>query len=377
MKKIVVLVVLSILISLGGYAQNNKRTSAYMYLKNGELAKAKEAIDEATQHEKTMHDAKTWLYAGEIYYQIAAEPAMAELLKEPDAAMKSYEALQKAKKYDEKDQYSNEISIYLANLTNQFYKQGGLAFQDGDYNVAIDNFKIAYNIAQVDNRFDTIAAFNIGMAGVLGDDPEASAEYLAKCVDVNFEDPRVYMFYNRAVKQLGDTARAIEILQLGRDRFPQELSLLLEEAQLYLERGENEKLQVSLLQAIEQDPENSNLFFLLGKTYDDEGNIPEAEKYYQKAADLNPDFFEAYYNMGAVYVNKAAEIQAKANDLPLDQMDEYAKLTEKANENLAKAVPHLEKALEIKPDDAPTIAALKETYARLKMDDKLEKLNQQ
>jgi len=115
----------------------------------------------------------------------------------------------------------------------------------------------------------------------------------------------------------------------------------------------------------------------LGKTYDDEGNIPEAEKYYQKAADLNPDFFEAYYNMGAVYVNKAAEIQAEANDLPLDQMDEYAKLTEKANENLAKAVPHLEKALEIKPDDAPTIAALKETYARLKMDDKLEKLNQQ
>ena len=206
-----------------------------------------------------------------------------------------------------------------------------MAFQDGDYKVAIDNFKIAYNIAQVDNRFDTIAAFNIGMAGVLGDDPEASAEYLAKCVDVNFEDPRVYMFYNRAVKQLGDTARAIEILQLGRDRFPQELSLLLEEAQLYLERGENEKLQVSLLQAIEQDPENSNLFFLLGKTYDDEGNIPEAEKYYQKAADLNPDFFEAYYNMGAVYVNKAAEIQAEANDLPLDQMDEYAKLTEKAN----------------------------------------------
>jgi Flp pilus assembly protein TadD len=58
-------------------------------------------------------------------------------------------------------------------------------------------------------------------------------------------------------------------------------------------------------------------------------------------------------------------------------VDEYAALTEKANENLAKAVPHLEKALEIKPDDAPTISALKETYARLKMVDKLEKLNQQ
>lgn len=377
MKKIVVLVGLSILISLGGYAQKNKRTSAYMYSQNGELGKAKEAIDEATQHEKTMHDAKTWLYAGEIYYKIAAEPSMAELLNEPDAAMKSYEALKKAKKYDEKAQYSNEISIYMANLTNQFYRKGGLAFQDSDYQEAIDNFKIAYDIAEVDGRFDTIAAFNIGMAGVLGDDPEVSAEYLAKCVEVNFEEPRVFMFYNRAVKQMGDTAQAIEILQLGRERFPGELSLLLEEAQLYLERGENEKLQASLIEAVEQDPENPNLFFLLGKTYDDEGNIPDAVKYYQMAADLNPEFFEAYYNMGAIYVNKAAEIQAEANDLPLNKVDEYAALTEKANENLAKAVPYLEEALEIKPDDTPTIAALKETYARLKMSDKLEKLDQQ
>lgn len=380
MKRIVILVGLSILISLGSYAQKNKRTSAYMYNQNGQYDKAKEAIDIACQHEKTIHDAKTWLYAGEIYYNIAAlAPEAAELmnLDEPDAAMKSYEALKKAKEYDEKGSYKDEISIYLANLTNQFYRQGGLAFQDGDYPAAIENFKIAYNIADADGRLDTIAAFNIGMAGVLGDDPAASAEYLEKCVQANFEEPRIYMFYNRAVKKLGDTVRAQEILQLGRERFPNELSLLLEEAQLYLERGENEKLQNSLLEAIEKDPENANLFFLLGKTYDDEDNAEDAMKYYQNAADINPNFFEAYYNMGAIYVNKAATMQSEANDLPLDQVDEYAKLTEKANENLAKAVPYLEKSLEINPEDVPTISALKEAYARLKMTDKLEKMNQE
>ena len=379
MKRIVILVGLSILISLGSYAQKNKRTSAYMYNQNGQFDKAKEAIDEACKHEKTIHDAKTWLYAGEIYYNIAAlSPEAAALmnLDEPDAAMKSYEALKKAKEYDEKGAYKDEISIYLANLTNQFYRQGGMAFQDGDYPAAIDNFKIAYNIAEVDGRLDTIAAFNIGMAGVLGNDPAASAEYLEKCVQANFEEPRIYMFYNRAVKQLGDTARAHEILKLGRERFPNELSLLLETAQLYLERGENDKLQSILLEAVEKDPENANLFFLLGKTYDDEGNVEDAMKYYQQAADVNPNFFEAYYNMGAIYVNKAATMQAEANDLPLDQVDEYAILTEEANENLAKAVPYLEKSLEINPEDAPTIAALKEAYARLKMTDKLEKMNQ-
>ena len=375
MKRTLILVGLSLLISLGSYAQKNKRTSAYMYNKNGEYKKAKEAIDEACTHEKTVNDPKTWLYAGEIYYNIASQTGIAELLNEPDAALKSYEALKKAKELDIKGTYKDEISVYLANLTNQFYIKGGSAFQNSDFAGAIEDFKIAYHIAEMNGKMDTIAAFNVGMAGVYGNDPESASEYLEKCVDANFEDPRVYIYYNRAVKQLGDTARAIEIIKTGRERMPNELTLLLEEAQLYLERGENEKLQASLLQAVEQDPSNSNLFFLLGKTYDDEGNTVDAEKYYQKAADVNPEFFEAYYNMGAIYVNKAAAIQAEANDLPLDQIDKYNELTDKANENLAKAVPFLEKSLEINPADAPTIAALKEAYARLKMNDKLDQLN--
>ena len=378
MKRTLILVGLSLLISLGGYAQKNKRTSAYMYNKNGEYKKALESINEACKHEKTINDPKTWLYAGEIYYNIAAlSPEAAQLMKidEPDAAMKSYEALKKAKELDVKGTYKDEIAVYLANLTNQFYVRGGTAFQNSDFADAVKDFKIAYDIAQMNGKMDTVAAFNVGMAGVYGNDPAAAAEYLQKCVDANFEDYRVFMYYNRAEKMLGDTAKAIEIVKLGRERFPDELPLLLEEAQIYLEKGETEKLQQSLLIAIEKDPSNANLLFLLGKTYDDEGNTEEAEKYYTKATEANPEFFEAYYNIGAIYVNKAATIQSEANDLPLDQLEKYNELTDKANENLAKAVPFLEKSLEINPDDAPTIAALKEAYARLKMNDKLEELN--
>jgi len=379
MKRIVILMGLSLLISLGGYAQKNKRTSAFMYNKNGEYKKAMEAIDEACKHEKTINDPKTWLYAGEIYYNIAAlSPETAHLMgiDVPDAAMKSFEALKKAKELDLKGTYKDDISITLSNLTNEFYKKGAKDFQDANYAGAIDDFKIAYELGELRDITDTISAFNVGMAGVLGNDPQSAAEYLQKCVDLNFDDPKVYIYYNRALKQLGDTVKAQEIIKTGRDRFPGELSLLLEQAQLYLERGETEKLQESLLEAIEKDPNNANLYFLLGKTYDDEGNVEDAEKYYLKATEVNPKFFEAYYNIGAIYVNKAATLQSEANDLPLDQLDKYNEITEKANANLAKAVPFLEKSLEISPDDEPTIAALKEAYARLKMNDKLKELNE-
>jgi len=374
MKRIALFLSLFMLVAAMATAQSNKRTSAYMYNSNGLLDKAKEAIDEASKHEKTINDPKTWLYRGIIYYNIAISqlPAYKEL--DPNAAMESYKSLLRSKELDVKGKYKDDISLYMANLTNVFYGVGGTAFQDGDYDKAIESFKIAYNIAEADNRIDTIAAFNIGMAGVLSDQPDVASEYLQKCVEVNFDEPRIYMFYNRSLKQLGDTARALEIIREGRERYPDQLSLLLEEAQLYLERGETKKLQESLKEAIVQDPDNANLYFLLGKTYDDEGEKIVAEGYYLKAVEANPEFFEAYYNIGAIYVNNAAEFQVEANDLPLNETEKYNQLTAEANKNLEKAIPYLEKSLELKPDDKPTLTALKEAYSRLKLNDKLKEL---
>ncbi len=374
MKKIALLLGLSMMLSIG-FAQNFERTSAYNYNRDGKLDKAKESIDKAVKHEKTMNDAKTWLYRGMIYYNISQSPLPTYQALDKNAAIEAYKSFQKAKEFDEKGKLTKDIELNLNNLVNVFYLQGGTKFQDGNYGDAIQDFKYAFSIAQSNGKFDTIAAFNIGMAGVMSDSPEIAAEYLQKCIDADFADPRVYMFYNRSAKQLGDTARAMDILSAGREKFPNELSLLLEEAQTYLEKGETEKLQKSLLAAIEKDPENSNLYFLLGKTYDDQKDYENAEKYYMKAGEVRPDFFEAFYNIGAIYVNKAAELQAKANDLPLDKVKEYDALNSEADANLKKALPFLEKSLELNSEDEFTRNALKEAYIRLKMNDKLEELN--
>jgi len=375
MKKIAILLSLSLLIGLGAYAQKNKRTSAYMYNKNGQYDKAKEAIDEAIKNEKTMNDSKTWLYRGEIYYNIAASQDSSVNTLAPDALDVSFESLKKAKQLDEKNAFEGEFAIYFANLTNLYYREGSNDFQNAAYSDAIKSFEKAFDIAQLNERFDTIAAFNIGMAGVLGDDPKIATEYLQKCVDVKFNNPRVYLFYNRALKQEGDTTKALDIIAEGRQVFPDNLDLLLEEAQIYLEKNETKKLLASLQVAIKTDTANPNLYFLIGKSYDDLGEKGKAEANYKKAAELNPQFFEAYYNIGAIYVNKASELQSEANDLPLDEVDKYNKLTEDANKQLAVAVPYLEKAISIKPDDKATLSALKEAYARLKMNDKLKELN--
>lgn len=374
MKKLLILVAIGMFVTAGTFAQNSKRTSAYMYNKNGQYEKAKEAIDEAISHPKTENDAKTWLYRGIIYYNIANDTSTALKSLAPNAADIAVESFAKCKEYDEKNTYDGETALYLLNLTNIFYQKGADGFRSSDFEMAIVNFKQAFEIAKMDDRFDTVAAFNIGMSAVYSDKPELAAEYMKKCVDVGFMDPRVYLFYSRAEKQLGDTTNAFEILSRGRELFPNENTLQLEEAQLYLETGENDKLIESLKESIAADPENPNLYRVLGQTYENNGDTDSALEYYKKALEKDPNFGDAIFNIGAIYVNRAAEQYKEANDLPFEETKKYEKIKGEADANLQLALPYLERSLELNPNDEIIIGALKEAYANLKMNDKLKEL---
>jgi len=380
MKKLILSVSMSLLFISVGFAQKSNRTSAYMYKEKGQLEEAKTAIDKAVQNDKTKNDPKTWLYYGEIYYDIASSPLPQFRKLDTLAASKAFMALKKAKTLDSlsrKKRISKEADEYIKKLGPVFYGQGGAVFKEKKYDKAMLYFKDAFEVSQALGAFDTTAAFNVGITGVLGKRPKVAAEYLKKCVDVQFKDPKIFIYYNRALQQLGDTAGAFSAIKLGRVRFPDNLSLLLEQAQLYLEKGQSEELIKSLKEAIVKKPDNpanANFNFLIGKSYDDMEKPDSAKIYYEEAIKVNPKFFEAYYNIGAIYINKAATIQKVANDLPLSKNKEFKVMEKEANDNLRKAIPWLVKARAIKPDDKPTYKGLKEAYARLKMNDKLKEL---
>lgn len=380
MKKLILSISMSLLFIAVGFAQKSNRTSAYMYKEKGQLESAKKAIDKAVQNEKTKNDPKTWLYYGEIYYDIATSPLPQFRKLDSLAATKAFMGLKKAKTLDassKKKKVSKEADEFIKKLSAVFYAKGAEVFKQQKFDKAIEYFKDAFQVSKQLGTFDTTAAFNVGITGVLGKEPKIAAEYLKKCVDVNFKEPKLFVYYNRALQQLGDTAAAESAINLGRSRFPGNLSLLLEQAQLYLERGQEQQLINSLKEAIAKKPNssaNANFNFLIGKSYDDMGNVDSAELAYKEAIKINPKFFEAYYNIGAIFVNKAAKLQKEANDLPLNKIKEYNLLNNEANANLKKAIPWLEKALAISPNDKPTISGLKEAYARLKMKDKLKEL---
>ncbi len=374
MRKLLILIALGLFVSTSMFAQSNKRTSAYMYLQNGQLEKAKTAIDEAITHPKTENDAKTWLYRGMIYYNIARDTMPEVIALSDNAAEISFEAFEKCVNLDVKKKYKNEIANHLMFLTNIFYQKGANGFSSQNYDIAIVNFKKAFQIADLDGRFDTVAAYNVGMSAVYSEQSELAAEYLSKCVEAGYKDPGLYIYYAKAEKQLGDTTKAFEVLAQGRQVFPNESRLQLEEAQLYLETGENDKLIASLKESIDADPSNPNLYRVLGQTYENNDDTENAIVYYKKAIEINPDFRDVIFNIGAIYVNRAAVLFNEANNLPYEETEKYNKLKEEGDAQLKEALPYLEKSLALDPNDQIVIQALKEAYANLKMNDKIKEL---
>ncbi|MCF8229540.1 MAG: tetratricopeptide repeat protein [Bacteroidales bacterium] len=386
MKKLTIILGL-VLASTIVFGQKRMTQTAINYLRNGKLDKAMEAINTAIEHEKTMNDAKTWFYRGGIYVEIGITDKEEYKSLAEDPLMESYKSYKKAMEYDEDGEYSKDIKQNMQYIAQQFYNDAANAYNDRNYVDAAQNFMTSYKVYEAVGINDTTSLLNYATSSQLAGNSEAAMQTYEKLMDMGYEDAALYESLANIYREEGDFEKAEEILQEGREKYPESYPILLAEINLFMSSGQNEKAISSLQKATEKDPENYTIWFALGDMYDKfaaDTSLTEearseyfnrAEKAYKTAIDVKEDYFDAYFNMGALYVNKAAEIQQIANDLPLEAVEEYDKLKAKADDLLAKALPYLESAYEIKTDDRATMLSLKEIYTRLGQLDKAKEIN--
>jgi tetratricopeptide (TPR) repeat protein len=135
-----------------------------------------------------------------------------------------------------------------------------------------------------------------------------------------------------------------------------------------------EKALTLIDEAINKTKDNPSLYFARGSIYD--MNMKQPDKAvidYKKAIELNPKYFDAYYNIGALYFNSGVEMY---NNNEQDQA-KFDSLQAKGVENFKLALPFLEKAHELDPKDVNTLLSLKELYYRLQMMDKWEAIKKE
>ena len=368
-------------------AQNHKVVSAYNQLRNENLKKAMEAIEPATEHKKTKDDAKTWYYRGNVYLSLhlTEKEEYKGLVDNPLKI--AYDSYKKSLELDEKEKYAEDVKQRMQFVSEQYFNKGVNTYKEKKYETASESFETAAEIAQKYMQMtDTTALYYTGNSADLAGNKERALKYYKKAKELNFDNASLYTSMSRLHTSLGDTAKALEVIKEGKDRYTENFDILITETNIYLAKGDAEKALENLKVAVEKDTTNPEIWFAVGTNYDNmmkeqendsikELMMEEAVNAYEKALELRPNYFKPAFNLGAIYVNRAAELQSMANNLPLSETEKYNKMKKEADSMLQKAMPMLEKAHEIDPNDVNTMSSLKEIYARLNKQEKLKDIS--
>lgn len=388
-------------------AQSAKVVSAWKYLKDytesqdpDYIAKAKEAIDLAAENPDTKEQAKTQVYKGQIYLALFNKSLREgeAKSKETDPAKKqaasfqnaspadlytAYDAYAKARSLDAKGNYKtevsngiNEVSILIANKAVHDYNAK-------NYPAALASFEKAF---QISDSKDTATLTNAAITAERAENFDKAKQYYQKMAEMKVGRGATYIQLMNVFMNLKDTVGGLDVLKKGRAAFPNDINLLLNETDFYIKSNKSVEALNNLNQAIAAKPGDYILYFARGNMYDNLSNPKDAkgkelekpkdadekmklaEADYKKSLELKPDYFDALYNLGALYYNNGVALGNKANTIT-DQKKYEAEIA-RANDEFNKAVPILEKALSVNGKDKATMVALKNCYYRLQMKEK-------
>ena len=181
----------------------------------------------------------------------------------------------------------------------------------------------------------------------------------------------------KALFAAGDTAAGVQVINDGFNKYPNNQSIMIELINYYLVSNQSDEALRLLSVAKANDPKNVSYTFAEGTLYDKMGNFEEAEKAYKTCIEMQPDFYNGYYNLGVIYFNKAVKIYEDASRI--SDNTEFEKLQAQGDDMLKQAIPYMQKASQIDPTDRFSLETLKTIFYRLKMNqeyqDVVNKLN--
>ena len=358
------------------------------------LLKAKKAIDEsfAKQTEspvlKLKDETKMYYYRGMIYLDYIMMASMDEgIMKELEAMeeeqleLASFGSLKKCIELDTKNQWKSDVNRRIESLRAIMFNAGAEMFNQKNYEAAYDAFDGSVKMYDVLSKPDTLAMINAALAAENLNRFDEAFNYYKMCADNNYgKGAEMYQSMIRVLNspkiENKDDQKILSVIEEGKNKFPNDFVLNVEEFNFWYNKGDNEKAQQALQNAIEADPTNKILHFNIGVTYDnlaktehEAKNHEKAFEYiekavtgYKSAIELDDKYVDAYYNLGALYVNESQEIQSIANDYDGEKYEQEMK---RGQETMQKGIPYLEKVLTFTPNDKNTLSVLKIIYANM------------
>ena len=328
---------------------------------------ARNLIQQAIENPETKDDPKTWYTAGLIEERAFTGENQKSLKGEPQDLPNMYKALLAMHEYYQKTyeidhqpndkgkvrpKFEKKISKAYEDNLLYYINAGGYYMEQKDFKNALKAFQAfreikrsplfeGDKIAQPDSNSMMVDFFAIITAYQAGD-KQLAIQYGEELKGNGYRQNEVYQILAQTYIEEGDTANYITTMREGLKLFPKEPYYSVNLINTYIVQNKYDEARTFLTQAIELNPENPQLYDVMGKLYE-ESNEEEAIKWFSKALEVDPNYVESLCNIGRIYYNKAVEVSDK-------EEGGMAAAQEKRKALLNKALPYLEKAYSINPE---------------------------
>ena len=167
----------------------------------------------------------------------------------------------------------------------------------------------------------------------------------------------------------GKTEEAKSAIEEARTENPEDTSLILTQANLYLQTKDYETYKKLINEVLEKSPNDADLVFNLGVLSANAKDVVNAEKYYARTMEINPQYLNAYINMAALKLEPENAVIAQMNKLGNSDKDmkRYAVLKIERQNIFKSVIPYLEKAMEVDPKNVDVANTLLNVYSALEM----------
>jgi len=388
---------LTIAFALSLQAQKKELRTAGKELDRGNFDKAATALTAAESFSSSMDDKQKSQF--NLYKSILLFKNGAGTGVDLNAAVEALTKVTSSSVLQEKNRH-------LQNLLNHLLTKGSDLVQSNNFADGTDYFYNAYTISKKDTLYLYYAASsavnakqynrslemyeilkNLGFTGIVKQyyadnvetnktetfDNEVLRDVSVKTgTHTNPTEKNSKSKYPEIIKNMaliynerGETEKALEAMREARAENPEDLNLVLTEANVHYTMGNIEKFKELLEYATERDPNNAELQYNLGVIAADAKDVENAKKYYERAIALNPDYVNAYINLAALILGQEESIINEMNNLGTSAADDrrYDELREERNQLYLDAIPYLENALKADPNNFQAAKTLSNIFS--------------
>ncbi len=378
MRKILFLTMIAVFSAGSIFAQKSALKDAKRSLGRDDLNEARTLIKQAGEHADTSADPETWKIMGDIGNKAFDNERTKAMLGQNtndkamyDGLMESYLPYLKsdslAELPDDKGRVRNRVrkdisSILKAN--HPFYINGGVYYNEqNDYSKAADFFEIYWDIPTLpmfagesnafvlDSTYQTIKYYAI-ITTIQAQEHERALKMLERAANEPFiensayQESDIYELMASEYINLGDSAKYLEVLYEGADKFPKSKYFIPNLVNVFIRDGQTERALEYLDQAILNDPSNACDFnSVKGALLAESGDYTGAEAEYNKALAQDPNCERALENLARNYILQAQAI--KEETALMTNRQQMVENDKKSIEFYQKSLPYLEKLEEL------------------------------